>query len=211
MIVTNKKIESLLSSLNEFNRDFLICCVRNVRYCCILSKVSIKFKGASGMTLGELIREKRIESGITQQQLADKIYVTRQTISKWELGKSLPDQVSLHLLETILQFKWQYKTEEEKRRKQMMFRIKSVLTQFVGLVFFGILFLPLRMMWIIGKRKWQNPFVQYVGIPLVIAGYSIYMYSLNTKAFYIVLVCTILMYIMLRSYFPLNRSKDYSN
>lgn len=163
------------------------------------------------MTLGELIREKRIESGITQQQLADKIYVTRQTISKWELGKSLPDQVSLHLLETILQFKWHYKTEEEKRRKQMMFRIKSVLTQFVGLVFFGILFLPLCMMWIMGKRKWQNPFVQYVGIPLVIAGYSIYMYSLNTKAFYIVLVCTILMYIMLRSYFPLNRSKDYSN
>lgn len=83
MIVTNKKIESLLNSLNEFNRDFLICCVRNVRHCCILSNVSTKFKGASEMTLGELIREKRIESGITQQQLADKVFVTRQTISKW--------------------------------------------------------------------------------------------------------------------------------
>lgn len=98
----------------------------------------------------------------------------------------------------------------------MMFHIKNVLTQFVRLVFFGILFLPLRMIWIIGKRKWHNPFVQYVGIPLAIGGYSIYMYSLNTKAFYVVLVCTILMYILLmyillRSYFPLSQTKDNSN
>ncbi|MFR2079299.1 MAG: helix-turn-helix transcriptional regulator [Streptococcus sp.] len=35
---------------------------------------------------------------MTQQELADKVFVTRQTISKWELGKSEPDNVSLELL-----------------------------------------------------------------------------------------------------------------
>ena len=34
---------------------------------------------------------------MTQQELADKVFVTRQTISKWELGKSEPDNVSLEL------------------------------------------------------------------------------------------------------------------
>lgn len=31
------------------------------------------------------------KKGMTQQQLADSVYVTRQTISKWELEKSISD------------------------------------------------------------------------------------------------------------------------
>lgn len=40
---------------------------------------------------------------MTQQQLADSVYVTRQTISKWELGKSVPDEASLKLLYQCLE------------------------------------------------------------------------------------------------------------
>ena len=40
---------------------------------------------------------------LTQQQVADKVFVTRQTISKWELGKSQPDLVSSTLLKNVLQ------------------------------------------------------------------------------------------------------------
>ena len=50
------------------------------------------------MEISDLIKSARIEKGLTQQQLADSIFVTRQTISKWELGKSVPDQASLVLL-----------------------------------------------------------------------------------------------------------------
>ena len=49
------------------------------------------------MEISEVIKEARIKKGMTQQQLADSVYVTRQTISKWELGKSVPDEVSLSL------------------------------------------------------------------------------------------------------------------
>lgn len=46
------------------------------------------------MEIGKTIRSKREAMKMTQQQLADQIYVTRQTISKWELGKSEPDAIS---------------------------------------------------------------------------------------------------------------------
>lgn len=35
------------------------------------------------------IRKLRISKNLTQQQLADKLFVTKQTVSKWEKGGSL--------------------------------------------------------------------------------------------------------------------------
>ena len=52
-------------------------------------------KWSTTMEISDLIKSARIEKGLTQQQLADAVFVTRQTISKWELGKSVPDQASL--------------------------------------------------------------------------------------------------------------------
>ena len=43
------------------------------------------------MTLGEKIQKLRKQRGLSQEALAEKVTVTRQTISKWELGKEYPD------------------------------------------------------------------------------------------------------------------------
>lgn len=43
------------------------------------------------MKLGERIAEKRKEQGLTQAELAEKMLVTRQTVSRWEAGMALPD------------------------------------------------------------------------------------------------------------------------
>jgi len=43
------------------------------------------------MTLGEKIQILRKQRGMSQEQLATKILVTRQAVSKWELSESLPD------------------------------------------------------------------------------------------------------------------------
>lgn len=40
------------------------------------------------MEISEIIKEGRTKKGMTQQELANCVYVTRQTISKWELGVS---------------------------------------------------------------------------------------------------------------------------
>lgn len=43
------------------------------------------------MSIGEKIFELRKDNKLSQEQLAEKISVTRQTISKWELGETAPD------------------------------------------------------------------------------------------------------------------------
>lgn len=43
------------------------------------------------MTIGEKIQQLRIEHGLTQLSLAEILNVSRQTISKWELGQSVPE------------------------------------------------------------------------------------------------------------------------
>lgn len=43
------------------------------------------------MTLGEKIHQLRKASGISQEQLAEQLGVSRQSISKWELNDAIPD------------------------------------------------------------------------------------------------------------------------
>lgn len=45
--------------------------------------------------LNKILKEKRIELKMTQQEVADQLNVTRQTVSSWEVGKSIPDISSL--------------------------------------------------------------------------------------------------------------------
>ena len=45
------------------------------------------------MSLGEMIRSKRDEQDMTQQELADILHVTRQTVSRWESGSRCPDLI----------------------------------------------------------------------------------------------------------------------
>jgi transcriptional regulator with XRE-family HTH domain len=47
--------------------------------------------GGTHMTFGEKIQKLRKQQGLSQEALAEKVTVTRQTISKWELGQSTPD------------------------------------------------------------------------------------------------------------------------
>jgi len=53
------------------------------------------------MNIGETIKIKRKELKLTQDELAEKIHVSRQTISSWENSKSLPDVTSLILLSDV--------------------------------------------------------------------------------------------------------------
>ncbi len=43
------------------------------------------------MEIGNKILELRKKNNLSQEALAEKIGVTRQTISKWELGETSPD------------------------------------------------------------------------------------------------------------------------
>lgn len=49
------------------------------------------------------LKEARIRTGLTQEEAAEKISVSRQTISNWENGKSLPDIVSVMRMSDLYQ------------------------------------------------------------------------------------------------------------
>ena len=45
------------------------------------------------MALSDNIKKFRGEKNLTQQQLADKLYVSRQTVCRWENGSRCPDLI----------------------------------------------------------------------------------------------------------------------
>ena len=55
------------------------------------------------MELGKQIKMHRLETKLSQEDLTDRVYVSRQTISNWENDKSYPDVHSLVLLSEIFQ------------------------------------------------------------------------------------------------------------
>ena len=55
------------------------------------------------MELGKQIKKYRQENELSQEELADRIYVSRQTISNWENDKNYPDVNSLLLLSEVFQ------------------------------------------------------------------------------------------------------------
>ena len=50
----------------------------------------------------ETLKKLRTERGISQRSLADKIYVTRSAIARWENGSRLPDAVMMSRLADVL-------------------------------------------------------------------------------------------------------------
>ena len=65
------------------------------------------------MTLGEKIQKLRKQRGLSQEALAEKVTVTRQTISKWELGQSLPDLDFIAQLSDIFNVSSDYLIKDE--------------------------------------------------------------------------------------------------
>ena len=63
----------------------------------------MSMQGGDEMELGKQIKMHRQEVHLSQSELANRVYVSRQTISNWENDKSYPDVNSLVLLSEIFQ------------------------------------------------------------------------------------------------------------
>ena len=69
------------------------------------------------MEFGEKLREAREEKGITQQTLADQLYVTRQAVSRWECGSRFPDLLTAKRAAEILEVSLDELLSGEKSQK----------------------------------------------------------------------------------------------
>ena len=146
------------------------------------------------MEISDLIKSARIEKGLTQQQLADVVFVTRQTISKWELGKSVPDQAALILLYQYLDIK----DNEKKQLSKLIFNKQNIL-----LILIAILFSPM----VIGVRficykidKIENRKIKAVIKVIGFVVFSSYLVSLKENVAYLLIGIFSLVYLLYQFY-----------
>ncbi len=65
------------------------------------------------MTFGEKLKEARKKAGMTQEQLAEVLSISRQAVTKWESNKGIPDVENLKLIAKVLGVSIDYLFDEE--------------------------------------------------------------------------------------------------
>ena len=53
------------------------------------------------METKEILQKLRAEKGLSQEELAEKVFVTRQAVSRWETGETVPGTETLKLLSRL--------------------------------------------------------------------------------------------------------------
>ena len=153
------------------------------------------------MDISNQLKAKRKELNLTQQQVADKDFVTRQTISKWELGKSQPDLVSLKLLDNALNLS--ELEEKEKKQSKGVFTMnqKLSLKDLIFTLVFGVLFLPIRFLYTLNQQYKTSKLLKFVIKPILILLFLLYVGSLKLQPLIFVIVTTLLFYYILSIYY----------
>lgn len=65
------------------------------------------------MTLADKLKEARKNAGLTQIELAEKLCVSRQAITKWETGKGIPDVDNLRMISKVLDVSIDFLLDDE--------------------------------------------------------------------------------------------------
>ena len=153
------------------------------------------------MDISNQLKAKRKKLNLTQQQVADKVFVTRQTISKWELGKSQPDLVSLKLLDNALNLS--ELEEKEKKQSKGVFTMnqKLSLKDLIFTLVFGVLFLPIRFLYTLNQQYKTSKLLKFVIKPILILLFLLYVGSLKLQPLIFVIVTTLLFYYILSIYY----------
>ena len=152
------------------------------------------------MEISEIIKEARIKKGMTQQELADSVYVTRQTISKWELGKSVPDEASLSLLYQCLE----NDNKERNILKKFAGHKQALLLTIIAVVFSPAVIAIRYCLFKMGKLEDKKFKVMIQSIGFVL--FALYLRTLKDNIAYILIFMTATGYIIYRYYlFSLER------
>lgn len=130
------------------------------------------------MELGRQIKKYRNEISLSQDALAEKIYVSRQTISNWENDKSYPDVKSLVLLSEVFHVSLDQliKGDVEMMREQISEEDRAKfehLSQMFTVMFFVAMVTPIPLV----------HFLSYVGMGIwfIISGVTMYVAILVEK------------------------------
>lgn len=95
------------------------------------------------MTIAEKIKQLRKDNNMTQEDLAEKLNVSRQTISKWETNIAIPDADNIVAISKLFNITTDelldYKVETVQKKKQFIIDMAVLLFGIIGFIVFAIL------------------------------------------------------------------------
>ncbi len=83
------------------------------------------------MTLAEKLKDARKNAGLTQTELAEKLCVSRQAITKWETGKGIPDVENLRTISKLLNVSIDFLLDDEETLDKTVLKEKICLDDYV--------------------------------------------------------------------------------
>lgn len=95
------------------------------------------------MTIAEKIKQLRKDNSMTQEDLAEKLSVSRQTISKWETSVTIPDADNIVAISKLFNITTDelldYRVETVQKKKQFIMDMAVLLFGIIGFIVFSIL------------------------------------------------------------------------
>ena len=130
------------------------------------------------MELGNQIKHYRKQFGYSQEDLAEHVYVTRQSISNWETNKTYPDINSLILLSQVFSISLDQlikgdidiMKQEINQQDLITFNKHSII---LTIMFIIMIVIPIPLMWWLGYIG--------IGIWIIIVGITLYYACLVEK------------------------------
>ena len=124
------------------------------------------------MTFAQKLKALRTQAGMTQEQLAEAIYVTRAAISKWETGRGYPGVDSLKLIaQTFGVSIDELISEDDVQTKRMLDAKKSKALYCAAVAMLLGAFVFAALVYALGQPLW------YIGAAACVLGYMAFAFS----------------------------------
>ena len=125
------------------------------------------------MRIADKIKNARIQKGYTQEQVAENLLVSRQTISNWENGKSLPDIISIIKMSELYELSLDEMMKGDKALLKKVERDVGAVKAEKKLIKFAWISIVIAIiLMILGEIIEGNPFIDFMNgaLPWILLG-----------------------------------------
>ena len=128
------------------------------------------------MRIADKIKNARMQKGYTQEQVAENLLVSRQTISNWENGRSLPDIISIIKMSELYELSLDEMMKGDKALLKKVERDVGAVKAEKKLIKFAWISIVIgTILLILGEILEGNPFIDFMNgaLPWVLVGLMI--------------------------------------
>lgn len=113
-------------------------------------------KGELIMLIGEKLKEGRKQNNLTQEQVSEKLHISRQTISNWETGNRLPDIVNIIVLSDLYNMSLDNLLKGDIQIMHKLEKEQQALSKHRKIIWLNILAIPLVLITLLSAFLYQT-------------------------------------------------------